>query len=336
MKKSFVFTYFNLKWDIITGIYLGVCFTMKKLFLFILIAWLFASPCVAGEKLNVVATIFPVYDWAREILKDKAELTLLLDKGVDLHSYQPTVEDMIKISNCDVFIYVGGESDEWVNDALKNSANNSQRAVNLLEILGSLVKPEEIVEGMEHEHEHKHEAEADEHVWLSLKNACAVCKYISELISDIDPENRGLYRANAENYIKELSELDAEYKKVIDASERRVFLFGDRFPFRYLADDYGLKYYAAFSGCSAETEASFETVIFLAKKVDELKLPCVLTIENPRHKIAETIIASTAEKNQSVLSLNSMQSTTMKDIREGATYLSIMQKNLDTLKTALN
>lgn len=314
---------------------------MKKLFSFFisvfLIAGLFISPCAAEKKLSVVTTIFPIYDWVREILGDNlknADLTLLLDKGVDLHSYQPTVDDMVKISTCDVFIYVGGESDEWVNDALKNSTNKTQIVINLLSILGSSVKTEEIVEGMQHEHEH--EAEADEHIWLSLKNACAVCRYVAEVIADFDPENKNLYRLNADNYIKKLSELDAKYHKAVDGAARKIFLFGDRFPFRYLADDYGLKYYAAFSGCSAETEASFETVIFLAKKADELKLPCVLTIENPRHKIAETIIASTKEKNQCVLSLDSMQSTTMKDIKDGAAYLSIMEKNLETLKTALN
>lgn len=314
---------------------------MKKLFSFFisvfLIAGLFISPCAAEGKLNVVTTIFPIYDWVREILGDNlknADLTLLLDKGVDLHSYQPTVDDMVKISACDIFIYVGGESDEWVNDALKNSTNKTQIVINLLSILGSSVKTEEIVEGMQHEHEH--EAEADEHIWLSLKNACAVCRYVAEVIADFDPENKNLYHLNADNYIKKLSELDAKYHKAVDGAARKIFLFGDRFPFRYLADDYGLKYYAAFSGCSAETEASFETVIFLAKKADELKLPCVLTIENPRHKIAETIIASTKEKNQCVLSLDSMQSTTMKDIKDGAAYLSIMEKNLETLKTALN
>lgn len=325
---------------------------MKKIFSFfisvIFLMGFFINPCFAdGKKLNVVTTIFPVYDWVKEISGSNIEnvnLTFLLDTGVDLHSYQPTVSDMIKISTCDIFIYVGGESDEWVNRALKNSSNKEQIVINLLSVLGSSVKTEEIIEGMQHEHdeheheheEHEHEAEIDEHVWLSLKNARVLCKYISEVMSDVDPEHKSLYNANADSYIKKLSELDAKYSETVNKAERKILLFGDRFPFRYLADDYGLKYYAAFSGCSAETEASFETVIFLSKKIDELKLPFVLTIDGTRHKIAETIIASTKEKNQRVLLMDSMQSTTMKNIKDGATYLSIMKKNLETLKTALN
>lgn len=312
---------------------------MKKIFSVLIIAALLSGVIAAkseAKNLSVVATIFPIYDWVREIAGEKADLTLLLNNGVDLHSYQPTVDDMVKISTCDIFIYVGGESDEWVEDALKNSTNKNQIAVNLLDLLGSSVKHEEIIEGMQHEHEHEHEAELDEHVWLSLRNAMKICEKISEILSSVAPENQEIYSLNTQIYLEKLARLDEEYKSVIEKAKRKVFLFGDRFPFRYLADDYGLKYYAAFSGCSAETEASFETVIFLAKKTDELNLPCVLTIENPKHKIAETIVNSTGEKNQRVLSLNSMQSATLNDVKNGENYLSIMEKNLETLKIALN
>lgn len=303
------------------------------------------------DKLSIVTTIFPEYDWVREILGEKAdnaEITMLLDNGVDLHSYQPTADDIVKISDCDLFIYVGGESDGWVEDALRNAANGNMKVINLLEVLGDSVKTEEIVEGMqeaEHEHEdahahedaeeHEHEEEADEHVWLSLKNAKMLVRVISKALQELDPDNKDIYAANADAYVKKLSALDAEYQAAVDAASNKTILFGDRFPFRYLVDDYGLRYYAAFVGCSAETEAGFETISFLAKRVDELKLPCVLTIEGAQHKIAETIVRNTTAKNQRVLTMDSMQSTTSKDVKNGTTYLSVMEKNLSVLKEAL-
>ena len=276
------------------------------------------------------------------------EVTMLLDNGVDLHSYQPTINDIAKISDCDMFIYVGGESDGWVNDALKNAKNDKMKVINLLEVLGDSVKTEELIEGMqeeEHDHhhdneeiteeKHEHEEEKDEHVWLSLKNAKILCKKIADNLSEIDPQNKNVYSANVSAYIEKLSALDEEYKKMVNGSNRKIVLFGDRFPFRYLVDDYGLDYYAAFVGCSAETEASFETVAFLSKKTDELKLPCVLTIEGANHKIAETVVANTYSKNQKVLTMDSMQSTTSSDVKNGITYISVMEKNLDILREAL-
>lgn len=302
------------------------------------------------DKLSIVTTIFPEYDWVREILGDKAdnaEITMLLDNGVDLHSYQPTADDIVKISDCDLFIYVGGESDGWVEDALRNAANRNMKVINLLEILGDSVKTEEIVEGMQEEHEHEdahahddaeeheHEEETDEHVWLSLKNAKMLVRVISKALQELDPDNKDIYAANADAYVKKLSALDAEYQAAVDAASNKTILFGDRFPFRYLVDDYGLRYYAAFVGCSAETEAGFETISFLAKRVDEWKLPCVLTIEGAQHKIAETVVRNTTAKNQKVLTMDSMQSTTSKDVKNGTTYLSVMEKNLSVLKEAL-
>ena len=472
-----------------------------------------------SNKLSVVTTIFPEYDWVREILGGKAEstdLTMLLDNGVDLHSYQPTADDIVKISDCDLFIYVGGESDEWVKNVLKNAVNKKMKVINLLEMLGDSVKMEEIVEGMQedgHDHGHSHDEqltendiedrtlsdfagawkslhpfllngdldrfcehraeededssttkdtywekykaswqcdaekisingdtitftyadgktvsaeyiyagyqpkrndegkirsvryqfettsadapkyvqfndhghepgeaehfhiyfgndgfdalmsgktnpffvkdalsvedildelmghdhgeEKDEHVWLSLKNAKTLVGAIADALQELDPDNKDTYAANASAYIEELSALDGAYQSAVDGAARKTVLFGDRFPFRYLVDDYGLSYYAAFAGCSAESEASFETVSFLAKKVDELKLPCVLTIEGKNHKLAETIVQSTAGKNQKVLTMDSMQSMTSKDAANGATYLSVMEQNLSVLKEAL-
>ena len=302
------------------------------------------------DKLSIVTTIFPEYDWVREILGDKAdnaEITMLLDNGVDLHSYQPTADDIVKISDCDLFIYVGGESDGWVEDALRNAANRNMKVINLLEVLGDSVKTEEIVEGMQEEHEHEdahahddaeeheHEEEADEHVWLSLKNAKMLVRVISKALQELDPDNKDIYAANADAYVKRLSALDADYQAAVDAASNKTILFGDRFPFRYLVDDYGLRYYAAFVGCSAETEAGFETISFLAKRVDEWKLPCVLTIEGAQHKIAETVVRNTTAKNQRVLTMDSMQSTTTQDVKNGTTYLSVMEKILSVLKEAL-
>lgn len=321
---------------------------MKKILALLLALWIPAavlSGCApqddsaASNKLNIVTTIFPAYDWVREILgdeTDRAEITMLLDSGVDLHSYQPTVDDIVKISDCDLFLYVGGESDGWVDDALKNAPNKERKVIRLLDVLGDSAKAEETVEGMqEEEHDHEEEAEYDEHIWLSLKNAQVLVTAISEALQETDPARKDAYAANAAAYAEKLSALDGEYRAAVDSGKYKTLLFGDRFPFRYLADDYGLDYYAAFPGCSAETEASFETVSFLAGKMDALGLPCVLTIEGTQHKIAETIVQNTAQKNQQILTMDSMQAVTANDAASGVSYLSIMEKNLSVLKKAL-
>ena len=328
-----------------------------------------AKKNASDGTVKIVTDIFPVYDWVREITKNSAakiDLTLLLDNGVDLHSYQPAVADVAKIAECDLFVYVGGESEGWMDDACKEIKNKNSVVLKLLDSLGDAAKEEEIVEGMEAEHEHEHdhdhesadehhhdhesagehhhehgehedeeETEYDEHIWLSLKNAKILCTTIAENIAEIDPKNAQTYRANVTAYNAKLSALDAQYQKIVDAASKKTVLFGDRFPFRYLVDDYGLSYYAAFVGCSAETEASFKTILFLAKKVDELGIPAVLTIEKSDGKIAKTIIKNTKTKNQKILTLDSMQSTTSNDVKKGVTYLSIMTKNADVLKSAL-
>ena len=336
-------------------------------------------------KLKIVATIFPEYSWTKELLgshEKDVELTLLAKKGVDMHSYQPSAEDILKIANSDLFIYVGGESDKWVDKALKEGGNPKRRVLNLMKLMGDRAKVEEEVEGMEkhdhhehdkdakahpkkdkqdekhehhdkdkqdekHEHEKEHDKdkhdgkvhheqpEYDEHVWLSLKNADIVCKAITEELAALDSKNAETYRANYTAYSKKLAALDAKYKEAVTKAPVKAVLFGDRFPFRYLTDDYGLQYYAAFNGCSAETEASFATVAVLAKKMDELKLPAVLTIEGRQHKLAQTIVENTKAKNQKVLSLNSMQSVTEEEIKKGITYLAVMEQNLNVFQEAL-
>ncbi len=304
-----------------------------------------ADTTFSSEPFSVVCTIFPEYDWVKEILgdhADNAELTYLLDNGVDLHSYQPTADDMIKISTCDMFIYVGGESDEWVEDALAEAHNKDMKVINLMDVLGDSAKVEELKEGMqedEHEHEHDHEhedgeEEYDEHVWLSLKNAKLLCSEIEINLEAVDPENASDYKANLDSYEAKLSELDNSFRTLVDSSSVKTLVFGDRFPFRYFVDDYGLDYYAAFIGCSAETEASFETITFLSDKVKELDSKAIFTLENSSKDIANTII-STSGKNAEIAELNSLQSVSKDDIAGGASYISLMQKNYDVLAGVL-
>ncbi len=499
------------------------------------------ADAVTGEQLSIVCTIFPEYDWVKQILGDHAsgaEITYLLDSGTDLHSYQPTAMDMAKIADCDLFVYVGGESDEWVEDALAEAVNPDMQVINLMDVMGDAAKEEEIKEGMEHDHDHEHdehdhskevstfeddevqdrplsdwegdwqsayplvldgsldeawehksedggmtaaeykdyytkgyksdynaisihdnhikftdkdgkvtesdykytgyyiqnwstgtkaamyrfeaedhdagapiyiefndhmiepekaahfhirmsnesfdaivdpegnwptffdaalsaeevcdevighghsdedededhdhdheheegEVEYDEHVWLSLKNAKTLCTEIADRLSILDSANKDDYKANLDAYTAQLDKLDGGFKTLIGGAAQKTLVFGDRFPFRYFADDYGLDYFAAFAGCSAETEASFDTIVFLAEKMDELGCGTIFTIENSDHKIAQTIIDNTKAKNQNIAEMNSLQSVTKDQISSGATYLSLMQANYDTLKGAL-
>ena len=325
---------------------------MKRLTVFILAFLLLIAllpGCVQADKpegrsISVICTVFPQYDWVRQILGDKAdnyELTLLLQNRIDLHNYQPSVDDLVKISTCDLFIYIGGESDKWVASALKDAANQNMIVINLLDVLGTAAKTEEIIEGMEEneqddqEIEDEDEIEYDEHIWLSLKNARVLCPVIYDALSAIDADNAAEYKNNMNAFIAALSALDMEYQAAVNAAPVKNLLFGDRFPFRYLVDDYGINYHAAFAGCSAETEASFETIIFLANKVDELNLNNIMVTESTDQSIAKTIISNTRGKNQRILVLDAMQSVTSSDVQNGTTYLSVMQSNLNVLKEAL-
>ena len=326
-----------------------------------------------SNKISIVCTTFPQYDWVKNILGEEAErfyVTLLLDNGVDMHSYQPAVKDIATAGSSDLFIYVGGESDTWVEDALKEAKNKDLKAINLMETLDNFVKEEEVVEGMQEERKslgHSHEKsskekqeqtqkeshensqeingqkeaadeepEYDEHIWLSIRNAEIMVKNIEKAIEQLDSDNAKVYQNNAENYIKKLDTLDKQYANTIQNAKYKAILFGDRFPFRYMADDYDLKYYAAFAGCSAETMAGFETVTFLAKKADELRLPVILTIENSDGRIAEAVKSNTTKKNQKIVAMNSLQSVTKEQIADGITYLQVMQENLSVLSEALN
>ncbi len=337
---------------------------------------LFALPGCGAKaekpRVKIVATTFPIYDWTLEVLGERlaeTDLVLLQQSGVDLHSYSPSAADLRQVATCDLFVFVGGESDEWTERALAQKGNPRRRVLNLVKTLGSAAKEEKIVEGMEHEHHHhdadghddhdkeahghdkKHdhdedkdhdhdehdhdEHEIDEHVWLSLRNAATLVKSIAAELAALDPENAKTYRANADAYCAKLAALDGEYAKAVSGAKRKTILVADRFPFRYLADDYGLEYFAAFAGCSAESEASFKTIAFLAKKVDALALPVIVTMEGANHKIAETVRRTTQAKDQRILTLDSLQSTGG-EAAKTTRYLDVMTRNLETLKAALN
>ena len=316
------------------------------------------------KKISIVATIYPQYDWIKNILGDRindVDLKLLIKNGTDLHSYKPSAKDIATIAKADLVVYVGGESDEWIEKALAATPKEGRIALNLMKALGDHVKKEEIVEGMQAEEEHEHhehaekhedehhehaeghhhhdeeeEMENDEHIWLSLVNAKILVKSLAEAMAQIDTANAETYKTNAASYTTKLNELDGAYAAAVAGTSNKTLLFGDRFPFRYMVDDYGIKYYAAFVGCSAESEASFETVTFLAGKMDSLQLPAIFTIEGSDTKIARTVLdASKNSKGAEILTLNSMQSVTDDQIKAGMDYLSIMRSNLEILKKAL-
>ncbi len=301
--------------------------------------------CSSGKpengKPSVVVTVFPIYDWVKQIAGDRVDITLLLDSGVDLHSYQPTADDVVKISTADLFIFVGGESDAWVEDIVAGAKNDDLIPLDLIEELGDRVKEEEIKEGMQAEDEEESEEEEegpeyDEHIWLSLKNASVLCGVIAEKLCATDPDGADAYNEAAADYVSKLDELDKEYENAVGEAKIRTVLFGDRFPFRYLVDDYGLDYYAAYVGCSAESEASFETVTFLAEKVDELGLHTILQLETSDGSLARTVRDTTETKDQKILTIDSLQSSVKEDVENGKSYLETMKNNLEVLKEALD
>lgn len=299
-----------------------------------------SAPVRDDGKINVICTVFPAYDWTKQIIGDSSNinLTYLLGNGSDLHNFQPTADDIIKISECDIFIYVGGESDTWVEKSLANARNQDMTVINLMEVLSDKIRTEEIKEGMNAEKdEHKHdedEKEYDEHVWLSLKNAQMCVNKINEALISKDYENSSKYTENSYNYISELQSLDSKFYELFE-NESTTLVFGDRFPFRYFTEDYNIDYFAAFTGCSADTQASFETVTFLAQKIDELDAGTVFAIENSDCTVADAVIENTKSKSQKIAVLDSAQSVTQQQINDGTTYLSIMEKNYNVLQEAL-
>lgn len=293
---------------------------------------------IKDNKINVVTTIFPPCDFVREIGGENVNVKMLLKPGEESHSYEPTPKDIIDIQNSDLFIYVGGENDVWVNDILESMGDDRPQTLKLIDTVKTV--EEEIVEGMEHEHneddEHGHDEDKhtiDEHVWTSPKNSILIVEEISNILGEKDEKNLEVYKKNSSEYIKKLEDLDNKFKEVVNNSKRKTILFGDRFPFRYFADEYGLKYYAAFSGCSTETEASPKTIGFLIDKIKQESIPVVFTIEFSNQKIANSIIESTNAKK---MTFNSGHNLTKEQLENGVTYLSLMEENVSILREALN
>lgn len=290
-------------------------------------------------KINVVATIFPVYDWAKNVAGDSSgvNVELLVKNGVDLHSFQPSAADIIKISTADVLVFVGGESDSWVKDVLKNPANKNISVINLMDLLENSVKQEEFIEGMTAEkaensleekiNSHNHEeVEYDEHVWLSVENAKIATAKIAEILCEKDSENAELYTKNKNSYVQQLAQLKNFYNPQVE--KNKTIIVCDRFPFRYMTDELGIKYFAAFVGCSAETEASFETIAFLSKKIQEIGVQKVYVSESSDKKIAETVIRNAGQTGKCEIEvLDSMQSVTFEQSKNGKNYIDVMKEN---------
>lgn len=316
---------------------------MKKIFSVILAAAIMLCifcGCEGGtnntQGLKIVCTAFAQYDFVKNILKGtEHSLILLAENGEDLHSYEPTAADIVEIGGADLFIYIGGTSDEWAEDILKSANNPKLKTLAVIDCVNTLYK--EDYDGIQHNHEHNdepaHETQTDEHVWLSLQNAASVTQAISNKLCEIDSANASVYSANSQAYIAQLNSLDEQYKNVVGSAKRNTLLFADRFPFRYLTESYGIEYYAAFSGCSSESEASFETMAALINKTKELSLPIILTIDGSDGSLAKTVCAETGAQTRT---LDSCQSVSKTDIENGTTYLGITASNLEVLREALN
>lgn len=286
------------------------------------------------ETLNIVTTIFPTYDWVKNIVGDSEDykVTYLTNSGTDLHNYSPSVADISLINECDLFIYVGGLSDEWVEKTLDGVTNENQVRLNLVDMIGDGLKIKETREGMQIvEDDCCGDGDYDEHVWLSIKNAQLFTEEIKDTICQLDPDNAEFYEENTAAYMEELVSLDGSYETELASYEGSTIIFGDRFPLLYMFKDYNLEYYAAFSSCSAETEASFETVVFLVEKVNELDSSYIMNMDGAGHEIAETIISSTDDTQREVLSMNSMENISMSSVEGGTTYISLMETNLQVL-----
>ena len=326
---------------------------IKRLFALFLGLSLVATSAGCAQKtatgsagIQVVCATAPLYDWTRQITKGttSTEQKLIIGKGTDLHSFQPSAADIIAIKNADVLIYVGGESDGWIRDALKETLNKNQKVVCLMDVLKDSIVEEEVVEGMqgedehddhddhdEKDHHHEEAPEYDEHVWMSLRLAAKSCKAIEEAIASVAKDDASKFKANLDEYLSKLDALDKQYEEMVKGARLDTMVVADRYPFRYLAEAYKLKYSAAFVGCSAETEASFETVKFLADKIKALDSKTVLTIENSDGKIAKTVIETSGKTDVKIEVFDSMQSC-----GEDLDYLSVMTGNLEKLKAALS
>lgn len=286
-----------------------------------------------SERPQIVATVFPAYDFARSAAGELADVTLLLPPGAESHSYEPTPADILRVQRCDLFIYLGGESDAWVDTILSaiEPRGDVLRMIDCVDLL-----EEETVEGMQggHDHEegHDHLGEVlsmDEHVWTAPRNAAAVTRIIGQRLALLDRSNGEAYAAGAEAYALELEELDREFAAFFDTLPDRTIVFGDRFPLLYFAEAYDLDYYAAFPGCGAQTEPSAATVAFLTRKVREEGLPAVWYIEFSNHLVADSIAEAAGVETAQ---FHTCHNVSRADLEAGATCLSLMRANLEALR----
>jgi zinc transport system substrate-binding protein len=296
------------------------------------------APSTENEgRIKIVATIFPLYDFTRAVVGDAADLSMLVRPGTEIHTYDPSPQDILSVNNADLFIYVGGESDAWVETLLESTGLEStgKTVLRLIDRVDAV--EEELVEGMQPEEEEEgeegEEEEYDEHIWTSPRNAMTLVRVIAETLCEADPKNAATYRANAENYVGEIAKIDEEFKALVTSAKRKKIVFGDRFPFRYFADEFGLEYRAAFPGCHTESDVSAATMAYLIKTVQEEGLPVIYTIELSSQSIAKAIAEQTGAE---VLTLHSVHTVTRSEFESGATWLSIMKGNVESLRKGLN
>ncbi|PWM44944.1 MAG: zinc ABC transporter substrate-binding protein [Clostridiales bacterium] len=299
----------------------------------------FLSACVkdkeiiAKKGLSIISTIFPGYDFASHIVGDKVFVKMLLTPGAESHSFEPTAQDIISIQNCDLFIYVGGENDTWV-DSILSSFDKPVKTLKMIDCVTAV--EEEIKEGMEteqHSHETNKDPEYDEHVWTSPQNAIKITQKIADTLSEISPSNSEKFKQNTVSYITELSNLDNSFKDFFASIKNKTLIFADRFPMQYFTDAYGLDYYAAFPGCAGETEPSAATVAYLINKIQSEKIKAVYYIELSNHKVADGIAEDTGVQARQI---NTCHNVTKEQFAEGATYVSLMEENLRTFKETMN
>ena len=282
-----------------------------------------------SQKLKIISTVFPPYDLARQIAGDNADISILLPPGSESHTYEPTAKEIIEIQNCDIFLYIGGENEQWAEKIISSNKSDSVKTVKLIDCVKTL----EEAELHEEEHEEEHSHETDEHIWTSPKNEQLMLTAVYDAICEADPENKAVYTKNKDSYNGQLSELDKAYKEAVGNANNKTIIMADKFPFRYLAEEYGLDFYAAFSSCSDESEPSAATMTSLISKIKELKIPVVYYLEFSSTKVADTLCSETGASS---LMLHSCHNVSKEDLDKGVTYVELMKQNLENLKTALN
>lgn len=281
-------------------------------------------------KLKIISTVFPPYDLARQIAGDNAEISILLPPGSEIHNYEPSAKDMIAIRNCDIFLYIGGENEQWAEKLINSNDTENVTAVKLIDYVPTLSEDED---DHDHDHDHEHEHETDEHIWTSPKNAQLMLSAVYDAICKVDPSNKQTYTKNKDAYAKQLSDLDDAYRSAVDNAKNKTIVLADKFPFRYLAHEYGLEFSAAFAACSDESEPGVSTMIKLTKTIKENNIPAVYYLEFSSTKIADTLCDETGATK---LMLHSCHNVSKQDIENNVSYVDLMKQNLENLKLTLN